>query len=257
MPSNGQKQQDPVIICPYLYDWEPAELQRKFYLDGQHGCKLHFFMWQDIARIGPELAFESCWNQFPHQDVILIHSDMSPMPEDTSNAWYDSLLAYRDALPHAGMIACNLFYPTKGADEPRRVQCAGGQFRDGGITHLHGRVLEAADEKQDGVPRALLEQTRPVKWVTFGGVLIRREVIQACGPFDRRYKWAYVMDVDYCLEARARGFQFFQVPVSLQHEESRTTRRVWEQEPELLKYMGANFEIFKKKWQQSIGSLND
>jgi len=117
--------------------------------------------------------------------------------------------------------------------------------------------LEAADEKQDGVPRALLEQTRPVKWVTFGGVLIRREVIQACGPFDRRYKWAYVMDVDYCLEARARGFQFFQVPVSLQHEESRTTRRVWEQEPELLKYMGANFEIFKKKWQQSIGSLND
>ena len=248
---NGQQRQDPVIICPYLYGWERAELRRKFRLDSRHGRKLDFFMWQDVARIGPERAFERCWNQFPHQDVILMHSDMSPMPEDKTNAWYDALLEYRDALPHAGMIACNLFYPTKGAHEPRRVQCAGGQFKDGGITHLRGPVLEASDEMQDGVPSALLQQTRQVQWVTFGGVLIRRKVIHACGPFDRRYKWAYVMDVDYCLEATARGFQLFQVPVSLQHEGSRTTRRLWEQEPGLLKYMDDNHEIFKKKWHPS------
>jgi hypothetical protein len=79
-------------------------------------------MWQDTNKIGPERAFEHCWNQFPDSDIIIIHSDMAPMPEDKTNGWYDALLEYRKALPQAGMIGCNLFFPRSGTgDKPGSV----------------------------------------------------------------------------------------------------------------------------------------
>ena len=246
----------PVIICPYLYDAEPAEMRAKFGLDKSHGRRLKFFMWQDVDRKGPERAFEHCWNQFPDKDIIIVHSDMAPMPEDKSNRWYDALLEYRDALPDAGMIACNLFYPRLSPDEPLRVQCAGGTFHNGKISHLRGPVVEGSSQNEDMITTAVLQQTRAVEWVTMGGVLIRREVIRACGPFDPRYQWAYVMDVDYSFEARLRGYRLFQVPVSLQHEASRTARSLSERKPELLNHVSRNFELFYEKWQPFTTALS-
>jgi GT2 family glycosyltransferase len=57
------------------------------------------------------------------------------------------------------------------------------------------------------------------------------------------------MDVDYCFEARLRGFQLMQVPVSLQHEENRTTRSLWEKKPDLRDHIGQNMERFYAKWK--------
>jgi len=168
---------------------------------------------------------------------------MSPVPDDTSNAWYDSLLHFRDSLPNAGIIACNLLY----GGLPLRVQCAGGTFEDGKIDHLNGPVT---DSDSEGVSQKVLSQVREVKWVTFGGVLIRREVLDACGSFDARYRWAYVMDVDYCFEARKRGFRLFQVPVFLQHEGSRTTAAITHENPGLLSLAKQNFDLFYEKWAQ-------
>ncbi len=236
----------PVIICPYLYDSESAEIRSKFGLDGAAGRRMDVFLWQDKERIGPEFAFEHCWNQCPDRDVIIIHSDMAPMPGEPPTQWYDTLCGFRETQPNAGMLACNLFHPTP-PDEPVSVQCAGGTFVNGHVNHLHGPLLEAPGDGQ-GVARAWLAQTRPVDWVTFGGVLIRREVIRACGPFDRSYQWAYVMDVDYSFAARLRGFRLLQVPVSLQHEESRTTRRLWEQTPALMEHPERNMARFLAKW---------
>lgn len=56
------------------------------------------------------------------------------------------------------------------------------------------------------------------------------------------------MDVDYSFEARLRGFRLMQVPVSLQHEENRTTRSLWEQTPELKHHIQYNFDRFYSKW---------
>lgn len=153
------------------------------------------------------------------------------------------------------MIACNLFYPRATLDEPWRVQCAGGTFSEGRIGHIHGVVLEDAHATKPGVLEAILRTPRPVDWVTFGGVLIRRDVIRACGPFDRRYQWAYVMDVDYSFEARLRGYGLFHVPVSLQHEENRTTRPLWEADSQLLEYMSRNFDLFYEKWRPFTAAL--
>ena len=130
-------------------------------------------------------------------------------------------------------------------NESWRVQCAGGTFREGQIGHLAG----------EGVPAEALRTLRAADWVTFGGVLIRREVIRACGPFDDRYRWAYVMDVDYCFEARLRGFRLFQVPIALQHEENRTTRALWEADPQLREHMSRNYELFYEKWRRFNAAL--
>jgi len=246
----AQNESPPVIICPYVHAWEAPDIKHRFGLDEPHGKKLDFFLWQDLKGIGPERAFEYCWNQFPDKDIIIMHSDMAPMPDDKANAWYDALLRFRKNLPRAGMIACNLFYPRQVGSEAPRVQCAGGTFAGGQIGYIHGLVSDSGDS-QGMVSKSTLERVRPVDWVTFGGVLIRRRVINECGPIDRRYEWAYVMDVDYCFEARSRGYQLFQVPVYLQHEGSRTTQTVSNDKPELLASHRRNFELFYDKWGSS------
>jgi hypothetical protein len=238
----------PVIVCPYLYNHEADEVSFKFGLERMR--HVEFYLWQDKERIGPEFAFEHCWNQFPERDVILVHSDMAPPPGDPAMRWYEALVEYSASLPTAGMIACNLYYPKPTPSGALGVQCAGGTFTDGKIGHIHGTLDEPG-----GVPSGLLKQTRSVAWVTFGGVLIRRELIRACGPVDRRYQWAYVMDVDYCFEARLRGFQLMQVPVSLEHEENRTTRSLWDKEPKLFDHMMQNFQRFYAKWGPFYSAL--
>jgi hypothetical protein len=245
----------PVIICPYVHAHEAAEVSAKFGLEKPHGRKMEFFLWRDTNKLGPERAFQHCWGEFPDRDVVILHSDMAPMPDDQSNRWYDALLDYRNRLPRAGMLACNLFYPRATPHEPWRVQCAGGTFREGQIGYMRGLVQEDTRDRVEGVPNTALRTVRAVDWVTFGGVLIRREVIRACGPFDGRYRWAYVMDVDYCFEARLRGFCFFQVPVSLLHEENRTTRPFWEADSNLRDFMAGNFDLFYEKWRPFSAAL--
>ncbi len=232
----------PMIICPYVHAHEHAEIRAKFDLDGPGGRRLPFFAWHDTQKVGPERAFELCWKRFPDLDIVIVHSDMAPMPDDRRNCWFDQLVAYRDTIPQAGMLACNLFYPrSNGA--PRRVQCAGGTYDAGRIGHLHGEIGQSA------INFDLLDQVRDVPWVTFGGVLIRRDVIRACGAFDRRYKWAYVMDVDYCFEARLRGFRLYQTPSFLLHEENRTTGPMMDADRSLRQDMIGNFELFEQKWK--------
>ena len=248
----GRPKLPPVVICPYLHSQEEDEILLKFGLGNGASRHIEFFLWHDAAGIGPELAFEHCWDRFPDRDVIILHSDMAPMPGEPRTQWYDSLVELRAKLPAAGMLACNLFHSKPTASGAASVQCAGGTFTDGTIDYVRGPL-----DQPGGVPSRILSQIRVVDWVTFGGVLIRREVINACGGFDRRYKWAYVMDVDYSLEARLRGFQLAQVPVSLQHEESRTTGGLMQQNPELMTHMHMNFRRFYAKWQPFYPLLVD
>jgi hypothetical protein len=190
----------PVVICPYLYDNEADEIRTKFRLDKASACGIEFFLWQDKKHIGPEFAFEHCWERFPERDIIIVHSDMAPMAGEPSTQWFDALVSFRDDLSTAGMLACNLYYPGSTAPGSLSRQFGGGTFHEGKIGHLSGVVDEPG-----GVPSQDLSRVRTVDWVTFGGVLLRRELIKACGAIDRRYKWAYVMDVDYSFEARLRS----------------------------------------------------
>jgi len=174
---------------------------------------------------------------------------MSPMPDDKKNDWYEALLSYVQDLPQAGIVGCDLLYPWQSTTGDWLIQSAGGYFKDGkrlsvggGVDVARGRIKERAR-----LYTPEFDCVREVEWVTFGGVYIRREVIKQCGGFDRRYQWAYVMDADYSLEARRRGFQLFQVPVTLLHEESRTTRQFMAR-AEYSNFVQTNRDAFWAKW---------
>ena len=242
--------EEPVIICPYVEDSDEDEVRLLFHLDSPAGQRLQFFLWKDEKMIGPEMAYEFCWNQFPGRDIIIMHTDMTPMPGDITNKWYDELLNYARSMPHAGMLACNLLYPLKASDGRWIVQHAGGYFKDGKIGHVGGGVNLIEGIISDSVIKyeADLGKVRRVDWVNFGGVYIRAEVLSRCGPFDRRYKWAYVKDVDYCFEARGKGFELFQVPVNLLHYERRTTLPIMLRDPVRAAQVEENFRLFYEKW---------
>jgi hypothetical protein len=243
-------EREPVIVCPYVLDEDVETVRRAFRLDRPEGRRLPFFLWKDEALIGPELAYEHCWDAFPDRDVIIMHSDMAPMPDDPGNRWYDELLRYASELPQAGMLACDLLYPLQARDGSWMVQCAGGHFDHGRIAYVGGGVdVEHGTILEQAVPYGREHRrVRRAGWVTFGGVYIRREVLSACGPLDRRYQWAYVRDTDYCLEARVRGFELYQVPVTLRHFESRTMKALKLFSPENKRKTEENYRLFYAKW---------
>ena len=249
------EKQPPIIICPYVFDEDREHTIQAFGLDQPHGCHLPFFFWKDEKLIGPERAFEQCWKQFPDRDVIIVHTDMRPMPDDVSNAWYTALCAQVDQLPDAGLVGCDLLYPLKSAAGLWYVQCAGGFFKNGRVTHFGGGVALAegvatADAYEYDARFAMIRKSQ---WVTFGGVYVRRETIDMVGDFDERYQWAYVMDVDYCLEAHVRGQGIYQVPVNLLHEESKTSRKFLSI-PEYGTKIGDNMDKFLQKWAWFLSS---
>lgn len=235
---NTSNDNRPIIICAYLHDRDEATVRQAFGLDDERGSHLPFFLWKDTEMIGPERAFQHCWNQFPDRDVIIIHPDMAPMPDDPNNTWYEELCAYRDKLPEAGIIGCDLIFPEPTQDGGVAAQCVGGRIRAGKIKHVGG-PNHPYNERYTGV--------RQMDWATFGGVLIRREAIDMVGPFDDAYKWAYVMDVDYCMAVQLRGMRIYQVPVNIVHAENGTTKDFLKN-PEYQEAMLANFTVFEEKW---------
>lgn len=251
---------EPVIICPYVFDGDVETVRRAFHLDTPAGRRLPFFLWKDEKRVGPEFAMETCWNLFPDRDIIIMHSDMSPMPDDRSNRWYDDLLGHVQAMPEAGMLSCDLLYPLKSGKNEWLVQYGGGFFKDGKITWIGGGVDVSHRIINDAAAQPYDDDLRKVRragWVTFGGVYIRRAVLNACGPLDRRYGWAYVMDVDYSLEARIRGFKLFQVPVRLIHFESRTLKQLEWMTPENVVQLNENYRLFYEKWGAWLARSSD
>jgi GT2 family glycosyltransferase len=230
-----------MLICCYVHDRDAEKFKVAFQLEKPSGAKLSCFLWKDKDLIGPERAFQHCWSLFPDRDIIIVHPDMSPLPDDAENSWYDRLLHYVADLPDAGLVACDLLFPEKTPAGTYAVQSGGGVFVNGSMDYICGRNLPY-DER--------FKLPRMVQWATFGGIYLRREAIGACRGFDERYVWAYVMDVDYSLEARRRGFKIYQVPANLIHDENGTTRDFLAQ-PAFLEKVMHNQRIFAEKWRNS------
>jgi hypothetical protein len=120
------------------------------------------------------------------RDVIIMHSDMAPMPDDTNNHWYDELRRYARDLPQAGMLACDLLYPLQARDGSWLVQCAGGHADDA-RSPMSAAVStrSTARSSKQAVPYGREHRrVRRAGWVIFGGVYIRRDAVgmRTAGP---------------------------------------------------------------------------
>jgi GT2 family glycosyltransferase len=238
---------DPLIVVPYT---DLSDIQA---LKTALGYKLPVVFWEDKYKIGSDLAYQTLWNIHKYKDIIILHSDMLPLPTDTSNSWYYELLEHVKNHPEAGIFGTTLLYPAKSADNKYYIQHAGGKFVNGEAVHFGGGLelnsRRASRELEED--KGQYDYLREVAWVTFGGVYLRRSVIAAVGNFNPSYYWTYYRDVDYCLSARKLGFKIYQTPVKLLHYEGKDNKRIQKLDPVKNEHWSINFSIFKEKWGSS------
>jgi len=236
------------IICPYVDEREILKTRSDFW-----NLDVHYE--QDAGGIGSDLMYQKMWNKFPNDDIIIIHADMSPLEDDPDNTWYEKLCASAINNVHAGMIGCVLLYPAKDKKQNFYIQNAGGKFdeKNGNPTHI-GSGIDIDTQGVWGKPvldQGQFEETREVAWNTFGGLYIKREVLNKVGNFAPEFEWTYNRDVDYCLQARVAGFKILQVPIKLIHHESRDNKRIKARDPLKLEAEMRNLETLKQKWENT------
>jgi len=237
------------IVIPYVNDNEILELREALF-----GLPVVF--WKDTHRIGSDLAYQTLWHKYPKDDIIILHADMLPMPNDKYNEWYYDLINYANKYPEAGIFGTTLLYPAKDDNDNYYIQHAGGRFENGEAIHFGGglelfsartvRSLESDTRKYD--------RLREVAWVTFGGVYIRRTVLDSLPTFDPSYFWTYYRDVDYCLAASKLGYKIYQTPIQLLHFEGRDNKRLMS--PDKREQMDLNYRIFIEKWGSDLEKYN-
>lgn len=238
---------EPLIVIPYINENEIVELRNRL------GWRLPVIFWEDKGRIGSDLAYQTLWNKYNDRDIIILHADMLPMPEDINNSWYYELLGYVSRHPEASIFGTTLLYPSKDTNNKYYIQHAGGQFVNDEAVHFGGgldlfssrtyRKLESDNGQYDNL--------REVSWVTFGGIYLRRDVLDACGDFDATYYWTYYRDVDYCLSARSLGYKIYQTPVKLLHYEGKDNKRIQSMSQAKQEQISINHSIFLDKWKGS------
>ncbi len=231
------------IITPYINESEIVKHKQLFW---EHDI----YYERDDAGIGSDLMFERMWNQFPDDDIFILHADMSPYYDD----WLTDLLTYVDKYPEAGMFGCLLLYPAKDSNNNYYVQSAGGRFVNEQPDHYgSGLILENNSRfKQElEIDTGQYDSVREVAWTTFGGCYLRRSFINSVGGFYPEYEWTYNRDVDFCLQARQNGQKIYQVPVRIFHHESRDNKLLKAQNPSKLQMELRNLLRLKNKWSNT------
>lgn len=241
------------IITPYLHSEEVVRLKNEIGLF--HNCLFR----KDNKLIGSDLMYQKLWKEAAPDDIFIMHADMSI---GNNENWMEDILKYVKKYPEAGMFGCKLIYPPESTENKKIIQSAGGKFTDenetdykkirpdhfgGGVNLLTGKVYKNSLEEDLGQ----YDKVREVAWTTFGGVYIRREVINDVGDFDPDYEWSYNRDVDYCLEARKHGWKIYQIPVTLIHFESADNNRLRSNNPELNNKEYRNLKRLQNKWHNN------
>lgn len=235
---------DPVVIFPHLFPNEIVNLTSK--LDNTF---IEYITEIDNDRIGPDMMYQKLWKK-TDKDIIILHSDMLPLENDIDNQWYTDLCLYADDYPEAGILGCKLVYPAK-HEGKYIIQHAGGKFTDGIPDHF-GSGLDISTNtlhKELTLDEGQYDCVREVAWATFGGIYIRRAVLEEVGDFDPSFEWSYNRDVDYCLSVREKGWKIYQTPVTLMHYESMDVKRI--RTNELIEKEHRNLNKLKSKWINS------
>ena len=235
------------IICPYVDE-------RVLVATRSHFWNLDVYYEQDVAGLGSDLMYQKMWNRFPKDDIIIIHADMSPTEDDPENTWFDKLCKYTKEYKNGGMFGCLLLYPAKDKKGNFFIQNAGGIFDESSNPAHIGSGIDVDTKGVWGKPvsdQGQYDKVREVAWNTFGGLYIKRELLDVVGNFAPEYEWTYNRDVDYCLQSRSRGYKIYQVPVKLLHHESRDNKRIKASNPSKLEAEMRNLETLKRTWKNT------
>ena len=230
------------VITPYVFEEEIKELKSNI------PWELDWILEQDNSRIGPDMMYQRLWKQCD-TDIFIFHADMTPMTG--KERWWEEIEEYATQLPDAGIIGCKLLYPLRDENEKYYIECAGGKFENGKPDH-YGSGIEIGSRvafKTPEVDNGQYDKVREVAWYTFGGIFIRRDVLNTIGDFNPEYEWSYNRDVDYCLQVREKGWKIYQVPTPLMHYQSKDVKRIRTQEN--IDAETRNLERLQRKWENN------
>ena len=230
------------VITPYIFEEEIKGLKSII------PWELDWLLEQDNSRIGPDMMYQRLWKQC-ETDIFIFHSDMTPMPGKELR--WEEIEEYATQLPDAGIIGCKLLYPLRDENEKYYIECAGGKFENE-IPDHYGSGIDIGNKvafKTPEVDEGQYDKIREVAWYTFGGIFIRRDVLNTVGDFDPEYEWSYNRDVDYCLQVREKGWKIYQVPTPLIHYQSKDVKRIRTQEN--IDAETRNLERLQRKWKNN------
>jgi GT2 family glycosyltransferase len=147
-----------------------------------------------------------------------------------------------------------LLYPIETKSGLRILQNTGGKFTDDGeAVHIVGN-LDLYSGRTFGTieeDRGQYDHVASVPWQTFGGIYIKRQLLNQLNEFDRKYFWSYYRDVDFCLEARKLGWKILHTPVPFLHFEGKVNKQIQQQDPAKGHMAALNKQIFIEKWADS------
>ena len=138
----------------------------------------------------------------PPDIALLLNQDTEVKP-----GWLQAIVtAFGD--PAVGIVGCKILYP-----DGKTIQHAGGFIQRPQQFGLHYHHHELDQGQAD--------HSQTVEWVTGAALAVHRRVIERVGLLDEGFWPGYFEDMDYCLRARAAGFQiYYCAEAVLCHQES-------------------------------------
>lgn len=159
------------------------------------------------------------------EDVMIWHPDMIA----TEN-WYNKLMQYYD---YFDVIGIKILYPNG------LVNHYGGAIRSDGVGfHPHQYSFNIG-----------LLNPLETAFVTGPGMVVKKKVWEAIKSYD--FQFHQYIDVDFCFQAREKGFRVGVVPVEIIHTEGEDgfKTRTPEKQMEMLK---ENHNKFIAKWMHKL-----
>ena len=155
--------------------------------------------------------------------------------EVINGQWLQEMLEFAQR-KDVGTVGAKLYYPGG------RIQHAGVIIGLGGVAgHSHKYFPREANGYF-----TRLKIIQNLSAVTAACMMIRKEVFEEVGGFDKNYSHAF-NDVDLCMKIREKGYLVIYTPYAeLYHHESLS--RGYEDTPEKRKRYRKEIELFKQKW---------
>ncbi|MEP7042979.1 MAG: glycosyltransferase [Dokdonella sp.] len=151
--------------------------------------------------------------------------------------WLEALLSCIEQAPQAGLVGAKLVYPDG------RLQEAGGIVFNDGSGWNYGRFDDPAD------PRYGFR--REVDYCSGAAILLRRDLFERLGAFDKRYAPAYYEDTDLAFAVRAAGLKVYYEPAAtVVHFEGITSGT--DVASGIKRYQVVNREKFLDKWNDAL-----
>jgi O-antigen biosynthesis protein len=164
--------------------------------------------------------------------LVFLNNDTFVLP-----GWLDALVETVERDPRAGAVGSLFLYPEG------RIQEAGAIVWSNGEAFHYGWGRSPDDRR--------FTFAREVDYCSGASLLIRKELFERLGGFDRRYAPAYYEDADLCMGVRSLGYKVIYQPHSrLVHYEGATAGR--DTRTGFKQYQVINREKFYEKWRDTL-----